>query len=250
MAIFKAGVGYEKPIVAGGQMYTASAQGALQIVTSTTNRAVKAGSTAAKASVIANGSTRAEGGSASKAGNNTAMVSAGFQALDATIIDLDAAYDLLEDKSEWIEDAELMEGAWNLCASCQPDESGKKFFRQSNFYRIITHDVVTPDAPVIDSFDEPLGATFYLITVTVPPIIVMESNGLLPYEEWIVGQAGLGLNNPVWLLRNIDITEVDPNSVAGQFLLKLDVGQSTTACCCSADYVPRVNVQITRGPDV
>lgn len=250
MAIYRPADGFVGKIVVDGVMYTQSAQGDVQMVPATTNRGNKGAGTAGDSTPQAIGSTRPEGGSASKAIGQGKVSSRGFTELDQTITRLDASYDVLVDQSGWIADAAEMDGLWNLCASCQPDAAGKKFYRQYNFNRLITGDVVVPDAPVITDFDPPVPGVYVYVTVLVPPVILLVSDGDQPYDEWLVAQVGLGLGNPLWLMRQFDETSIDPASAGGQILLAVAVGDSLPVCCFDGDFVPRTTTTLTRLPDI
>lgn len=72
------------------------------------------------------------GGSTSKGGPRPTPK---FGGMDQNITMLDATYDQNVNQAPWETYANNINGAWQLCANCQPGAGGKKLFRQVNFNR-------------------------------------------------------------------------------------------------------------------
>lgn len=70
-----------------------------------------------------------------KGGQSRMGSSSKFTMLDNQITNLDATFDVLPNQETWNEYAGDVAGAWQLCANCAPESTGKKVFRQINFNR-------------------------------------------------------------------------------------------------------------------
>jgi hypothetical protein len=124
MAIFSSSLIVGTSVVLDGIKYEIEAGKSSVMQKANSNRGTKK-KTAAKA-------TEAYSGSPS---NPNGQSSAGFQTMDALIRSLDAQYDALPNEADWELYAANIENEWSLCANCRGDGSGKKLFRQFNFYR-------------------------------------------------------------------------------------------------------------------
>lgn len=72
----------------------------------------------------------------------------GFAFIDDIITRLDASYEQLPNKADWETAAAAYAGSWSLCANCNVPLSGKKLFRQVNFWKQIASFPVTTVVPL------------------------------------------------------------------------------------------------------
>lgn len=130
----------------------------------------------------------------SKGGTNTSQ----FSAMDALVSSLDAQYEMLPDKTPWVNYAANIDGNWQLCASCQPDSSGKKLFRQYNFNRSILG-LSTVTVPIDDTefaADLGLDATWQQFQF-VPGSYVLPVAHPNTDSTFLIAQIGKNLGNPI-----------------------------------------------------
>lgn len=231
MAKINPGGSYVAPTVVDGTMYTRGAGGGVQAVPQTSNRV--RGMTGALASGRAGAAAPIQKGSLNRSP---------FSAMDALVSSLDAQYENLADKSPWIGYADNISGQWALCASCMPDEGGKKLFRQYNFNRtILGLNIVT--VPISDNaFAEP---NLVVIEDFRPVSIILGFDNSVGFQ-WYVFQAGRQLMNPVAGYVGIDEAEVviptDPAFAAWSAVL--DSG-GKVYCCFDQDGAPGLKGSIS-----
>lgn len=77
------------------------------------------------------------------ANNNFNSPSPGFQQMDQLIRSLDAQYSMLSNKAPWEDYAIFLDGQWELCANCDPDEDAQRLYRQYNYNRVMQSVPVT-----------------------------------------------------------------------------------------------------------
>lgn len=127
-----------------------------------------------------------------------------FKMLDTAIVNLDASFETLPDKTPWAAYAAAIEGEWQLCANCMPDGGAKKLYRQYNFnrQRISLPVVSTPtdDTEVCDAFligfryDGTGGGLLCSWECSPPPL----------QDFWCVASVGKSLTNPLIFLPKAD----------------------------------------------
>lgn len=213
MAIWTPGTGgfIRKEFV--GMTFTQGAQGQPVINTPTNNRARTVTSPVAR----------------------TAVPSPAFQGLDQLILALDAQYDLLPDKTPWLEYAENITAEWQLCANCQPDYGAKKLYRQYNFYRESIGLIVV---------DAPVDNTEFAATNSVQGLLFLDGSVLLTgvpgaAPQWFIAQAGLALGNPRVLVSPSDLGSfILPGSPIYDFLMRVPVGTQQPCCTCTQTGAP------------
>jgi hypothetical protein len=122
---------------------------------------------------------------------------AGFTPMDNLILTLDAQYDLLPNKTPWVDYALTITGDWQLCANCQPESSGKKLFRQYNFNRTLLNLPVV-NAPIDPTaWCDPRGMTIHWFINFLGSITTMTvSNPNGPGDVWCFIQNNKQRANP------------------------------------------------------
>jgi hypothetical protein len=191
MAIFQPGAPDPSGTVNEGILYTTPVNGPPVMQRANNNRSVRKG----------------------PLGRASSASSASFLNLNQAIVNLDAGYELLPDKTPWVLYAVAIAGQWQLCANCAPDAGGKKLYRQYNFNRgLISLPVIsvpidptaTAASTALNIFVETLdgGATYTVTIDGIPPIVPC----------YVVANVGRSLGNPVWL---IDATQMNTGITAG-----------------------------------
>jgi hypothetical protein len=105
----------------------------------------------------------------------------------------------MSSKAEWITYATNIAGEWALCANCQPDSSGKKLYRQYNYWRQIMS-IARADSPIDNTEYATDG---YLEFWYIDPDGVNPQNVYIfdTYEigqDFICANIGLSTANPIW----------------------------------------------------
>jgi hypothetical protein len=137
-----------------------------------------------------------------EAGAQPPPVPSGFTPLDQLILSLDSAYDQLTptQQTKWTTLAAAY--TWSLCANCQPDSSGKKLYRQTNYFRRLIG---------LTQLDDPTGLAppfskgyvlqpYYTTSSNTPPTTYVQW-GVIAQPEGTIAIANIGrqLNNP-WVV--------------------------------------------------
>lgn len=185
MAKFAPAVGAETNIVADGLLYSTKAANANIIRASSSNR------------------KRATG----RGGQARMGSSAGFTNMDNLISHLDAQYETLSNKAEWVTYAANIDGHWNTCANCALEATGKKLFRQYNYNRNLIG-----LAPVTVPLDDTEYTDSFLHNVVWAPdgmpafVQLFGGGGGLAYGDILcVANLGLSLANPIGSFTIADI---------------------------------------------
>lgn len=131
-----------------------------------------------------------------------------FQGMDNLILSLDATFDLLANQADWDSYASAQSGLWELCANCQPDYGGKKFFRQANFNRSLI------GLPQLSSptFDGPPtsggGVTLEWDSEVAPPPSLYFPATVSLWDGWAILQLGKVMLNPVLPVSRSDVDQI------------------------------------------
>lgn len=225
MAIFKPGAGYTAPVVKTGLMFTNGAQGQPVAMQATTNRI---------------------------------RPTPQFSDLDQLIRSLDADYDALEDKSEWVAMAANIDGSWQLCANCMPDSGPKKLFRMYNFNRQLMGLPLAsmPVDPTEVPFYESLNCAGVFTGTPGTPFVILGPTPPYAGALYVIPQ-GYALNNPKWIgdLSQFDtpltggtfydfFIEVVTNANGGSFPTA-SFGADLPMCCGTATGLPTLKSVLT-----
>jgi hypothetical protein len=130
------------------------------------------------------------------ANNNRNSKSNNFRNLDSLIMQLDARYDALPTHVPWDIYAENIDGDWDLCASCAPEGTGKKLYRQYNYNRLLLgKEIVSLPSNVTETSPSPAATMVFVYTngSLTSFEIGNTSNGSPCYA---LANIGLAMNNP------------------------------------------------------
>ena len=140
------------------------------------------------------------------ANNNKNSSSAAFQNMNNQVVQLDAQYDALPDKTPWLDYNEFLNGNWSPCYNCTEAASAKKLYRQYNYNRSLIG-LTAVSAPIDPSEEapEPLGLVTFINTPPSPPTSATIVAGPSPATIYVVAQENLGLLNPIKLITGAEI---------------------------------------------
>jgi hypothetical protein len=175
------------------------------------------------------------------ANNNFNSSSPGFQQLDQIIRSLDALYDLLPIQEIWDAYSGNISPEWNLCANCQPDQSGKKLFRQYNFNRRLIG-LPTVELPIDDT--ERCLTSDGSSHLFSSGVLEVQINTDAMVNSYLVFQAGDIMSNPVLYVDNVNFVFVDPALPVYQYLAGQIPGTVLFACTFNEDGAPGKTVEI------
>lgn len=82
-----------------------------------------------------------------RSNNNKNSKSQPYQSTDQTVVNIDASYDALPDKTPWVDWSVSIADEWQACANCEVGTGPKKLFRVVNLNRIFTGIGYSPVVP-------------------------------------------------------------------------------------------------------
>ena len=142
-------------------------------------------------------------------------------------------------QAEWDVYADNITDGWDLCANCTRDATGKKLFRQYNFYRTLLGLPIVLSPIDNTEFQSPSGMFLEWVPPNPGPEMILMTPGAWSHFGWGFYQCGQALGNPrVRVTQTDDTQQLLPSAPGYQLLLATLPAGGLLACTCTDNGAP------------